>query len=88
MARTSRTTATVEAPDNVVELEPGVEDQAPVEQPDEAALAGTPGDQPDAEQLEPQFRSRGFALNEVRLIGRKVLEYVEKEAKKLELTVE
>jgi hypothetical protein len=37
MARTRKTTDTVEQPDNVVELQPGIHEQAPVEQPDQAA---------------------------------------------------
>jgi len=72
MARTRKdTTATVEQPEDVVvELQPGIEEQDPVEQPDEATQAAAPDDQAEAEQPEPQFRSRGFSLNEVRLIGR------------------
>ena len=71
MARTRKTSATVEQPENgVVELQPGIQEQDPVQQPDEATQAHASDDQPEAEQPEPQFRSRGFSLNEVRLIGR------------------
>ncbi len=70
MARTRKTSASVEQPENVVELQPGIEEQAPVEQPDEAAQAPAPDGQPEGDQPEAQFRSRGFSLNEVRLIGR------------------
>ena len=71
MARTRKTTTdTVEQPENVVELQPGIQEQEPVEQPDEAAQVAEPVDEAEGEQPEPQFRSRGFALNEVRLIGR------------------
>jgi single-strand DNA-binding protein len=71
MARTRKTTDSVEHPENVVvELQPGIQEQEPVEQPDEAAQVSEPVDEADGEQPEPQFRSRGFSLNEVRLIGR------------------
>jgi single-strand DNA-binding protein len=71
MAGTRTTSNTVEQPENVVvEIQPGIQEQEPVEQPDEAAQVAAPDDQAEAEQPEPQFRSRGFALNEVRLIGR------------------
>ena len=70
MARTRKTTAIVEQADNVVELEPGIEEQQPVEQSDEAIEAIAPVDEPEADEPEPQFRSRSFSLNEVRLIGR------------------
>ena len=73
MARNTKTTASVEQQDSVViELQPGVQDQEPVEQPDEAVQDIATDDHPaaEAEQPEPQFRSRGFSLNEVRLIGR------------------
>jgi single-strand DNA-binding protein len=71
MARTRKTPASVEQPENVVvELQPGIAEQAPVEQPDEATQAPAPHDQPDGEQPEAQPRNRGFSLNEVRLIGR------------------
>jgi hypothetical protein len=71
MARTRKTTETVEQPENiVVELQPGIAEQAPVDQPDEATQAAAPDDQPEGEQPEAQARSRGFSLNEVRLIGR------------------
>ena len=47
MARTRKTTTTVEQPQNVVvELQPGIEEQAPVAQPDEATQAPAPDDQP------------------------------------------
>ncbi len=70
MARTRKTTASVEQPENVVELQPGIEEQAAVEQPDEAAQAPASDDQPEGGLPEAHFRSRGFSLNEVRLIGR------------------
>lgn len=64
MARTRKTT-TVEQPDNVVELQPGIGDQDPVAQADEVAQPAVTDDQTEATS-----RSRGFSLNEVRLIGR------------------
>jgi single-strand DNA-binding protein len=70
MARTRKTTATVEQPGNVVELQPGIEEQDPVEQPAEPTQAAALDGQPEGERPEAQFRSRGFSLHEVRLIGR------------------
>jgi single-strand DNA-binding protein len=71
MARTRKTTTdTVEQPENVVELQPGIQEQEPVEQLDETAQVSEPVDEAEGEQPEPQFRSRGFSLNEVKLIGR------------------
>ena len=71
MARTRKDTAIVEETDNpVVELQPGIETQEPVTQPDEACQADAPDAEDEDEQPEPQARSRGFSLNEVRLIGR------------------
>jgi single-strand DNA-binding protein len=58
MARTAKTAQTAEITENVVELQPGIGEQALVEQP---GAEGTPG---------TQARSRSFSLNEVRLIGR------------------
>jgi single-strand DNA-binding protein len=71
MARTRKTTTSVEQPENVVvELQPGIEEQAPIDQPGEATQAPAADDQPEGGQPEAQIRSRGFSLNEVRLIGR------------------
>jgi single-strand DNA-binding protein len=70
MARTRKDTTIVEETGDVVELQPGIEDQEPVDQPDEAAQADAPDAETEDEQLEPQSRSREFSLNEVRLIGR------------------
>ena len=71
MARTRKDTATVEQKDDVVvELQPGIEVQERVEQPDEADQAVAPDAETEDAQPEPQSRSREFSLNEVRLIGR------------------
>lgn len=70
MARTRKTTESVEQTENVVELQPGIAEQEPVEQPDEPTQTAQQDDQPEGGQPEAQFRSRGFSLNEVRLIGR------------------
>lgn len=56
-------------PHYIVELHPEVEDREPVAQSADSDQAA-PVDEPEAEQPEPQSRSRGFSLNEVRLIGR------------------
>lgn len=61
MARTSKTTDTVEQPENIVELQPGIQDEEPVDQLDEAAQVSEPDAEPEGEHAEPQFRSRAAA---------------------------
>lgn len=70
MPRTRKDTTTVEETADVVELEPGIEKQEPVEQPDEAGQTDAADAETEDEQIEPHSRSREFSLNEVRLIGR------------------
>ena len=48
MARTRKTTASIEQPEDVVvELQPGIQEQDPVEQSDEPAEAVAPDDEPE-----------------------------------------
>ncbi len=76
MARTKRNTAPTAEIDepNIVPIQPGIEEQAPVDQPnDEPTPVGELDEQPEADddQAEAEPRSYGGpSLNRVELIGR------------------
>ena len=52
MARTRKTTDSVEQPENVVELQPGIQEQEPVEQLDETAQVSEPVDEAEGERID------------------------------------